>query len=272
MKVLFVCHRVPFPPKRGGKIRPFNIIRHLHEQGHEVTVASLARNQAEARRVGRAARPLQRPHRRGRGGPRRLAAHGGVAADDASVELRVLLFAAARSAASTRFRRRRRRLDLRALLVGRAVRGRPAVAGQDHRLRRHGLAEVARVLAPQALSAVGRLLARGGQARAHGAAARREVRPVHLHHARRDGDAPGTRRQASRRAGFRTASMRSSSSRIRTAPTIRISSRSSAAWTISRTSKAVLKFCAEVLPELQRRRPSTGSKSSARIRLRRFAR
>ena len=48
MKVLFVCHRVPFPPKRGGKIRPFNIIRHLHEQGHEVTVASLARSTAEA--------------------------------------------------------------------------------------------------------------------------------------------------------------------------------------------------------------------------------
>ena len=47
MRVLFVCHRVPFPPKRGGKIRPFNIIRHLHEQGHEVTVASLARSQAE---------------------------------------------------------------------------------------------------------------------------------------------------------------------------------------------------------------------------------
>ena len=47
MRVLFVCHRVPFPPKRGGKIRPFNIIRHLHEQGHEVTVASLARSQSE---------------------------------------------------------------------------------------------------------------------------------------------------------------------------------------------------------------------------------
>jgi hypothetical protein len=47
MKILVVCHRVPFPPKRGGKIRPFNIVRHLHQQGHEVTVASLARNQAE---------------------------------------------------------------------------------------------------------------------------------------------------------------------------------------------------------------------------------
>lgn len=42
MKVLFVCHRLPFPPRRGGKIRPFNIIRHLGRR-HEVTVASLAR-------------------------------------------------------------------------------------------------------------------------------------------------------------------------------------------------------------------------------------
>ncbi|MFW2404810.1 MAG: TIGR03087 family PEP-CTERM/XrtA system glycosyltransferase [Gammaproteobacteria bacterium] len=49
MNVLFVCHRLPFPPKRGGKIRPFNIIRHLHEQGHQVTVASLARSAEELR-------------------------------------------------------------------------------------------------------------------------------------------------------------------------------------------------------------------------------
>jgi polysaccharide biosynthesis protein PslH len=48
VKILFACHRVPFPPKRGGKIRPFNIIRHLTEQGHRVTVASLARDQREA--------------------------------------------------------------------------------------------------------------------------------------------------------------------------------------------------------------------------------
>src|SRR4051812_7852437 len=47
MRVLFICHRVPFPPKRGGKIRPFNVIRHLHSQGHEVTVASLARSDEE---------------------------------------------------------------------------------------------------------------------------------------------------------------------------------------------------------------------------------
>lgn len=48
MKILYVCHRFPYPPKRGGKIRPFNMIRHLHEAGHEVTVCSLARSAAEA--------------------------------------------------------------------------------------------------------------------------------------------------------------------------------------------------------------------------------
>jgi len=48
MRVLYVCHRVPYPPKRGGKIRPFNMIRHLAAAGHEVTVASLARDAREA--------------------------------------------------------------------------------------------------------------------------------------------------------------------------------------------------------------------------------
>jgi sugar transferase (PEP-CTERM/EpsH1 system associated) len=47
MRVLFVCHRFPFPPKRGGKIRPFNVIKHLAER-HDVTVASLVRSDAEA--------------------------------------------------------------------------------------------------------------------------------------------------------------------------------------------------------------------------------
>ena len=47
MKILYVCHRFPFPPKRGGKIRPFNMIRHLSKH-HRVTVASLVRSDAEA--------------------------------------------------------------------------------------------------------------------------------------------------------------------------------------------------------------------------------
>ena len=48
MNILYLCHRFPFPSKRGGKIRPFNMIRHLTEQGHKVTVCSLARSPAEA--------------------------------------------------------------------------------------------------------------------------------------------------------------------------------------------------------------------------------
>lgn len=47
MKILYVCHRFPFPPKRGGKIRPFNMIQHL-ACSHEVTVCSLARSPREA--------------------------------------------------------------------------------------------------------------------------------------------------------------------------------------------------------------------------------
>lgn len=47
MRILFVCHRFPFPPARGGKIRPFNIIKHLSRE-HEVVVASLARSSQEA--------------------------------------------------------------------------------------------------------------------------------------------------------------------------------------------------------------------------------
>ena len=48
MKILYICHRFPFPPRRGGKIRPFNMIRHFTASGHEVTVASLARSAQEA--------------------------------------------------------------------------------------------------------------------------------------------------------------------------------------------------------------------------------
>jgi hypothetical protein len=46
MRILFLCHRLPYPPKRGGKIRPFNMIRHLSRR-HEVTVATIARSGQE---------------------------------------------------------------------------------------------------------------------------------------------------------------------------------------------------------------------------------
>jgi sugar transferase (PEP-CTERM/EpsH1 system associated) len=48
MKILYICHRFPFPPRRGGKIRPFNMIRHLSGLGHAVTVCSLVRSEDEA--------------------------------------------------------------------------------------------------------------------------------------------------------------------------------------------------------------------------------
>lgn len=47
MKILFICHRFPFPPNRGGKIRPFHMIKHL-ARDHEVFVCTLARSAAEA--------------------------------------------------------------------------------------------------------------------------------------------------------------------------------------------------------------------------------
>ena len=46
MNILYVCHRFPYPPTRGGKIRPFHMIRHL-SQMHKVTVASIVRSEAE---------------------------------------------------------------------------------------------------------------------------------------------------------------------------------------------------------------------------------
>lgn len=48
MNILYICHRFPFPPKRGGKIRPFNMIKHF-SASHRVTVASLVRSADEAR-------------------------------------------------------------------------------------------------------------------------------------------------------------------------------------------------------------------------------
>ena len=47
MNILYICHRFPYPPKRGGKIRPFNMIRHLTARGHKVTVCSLSRSPQE---------------------------------------------------------------------------------------------------------------------------------------------------------------------------------------------------------------------------------
>jgi len=47
VRIFYVCHRLPFPPTRGGKIRAFHTICHL-ARTHDVTVASLAHTADEA--------------------------------------------------------------------------------------------------------------------------------------------------------------------------------------------------------------------------------
>ena len=47
MNILFLSHRFPYPPTRGDKIRSYNMVKYLHEKGHEVTVASLSRSPEE---------------------------------------------------------------------------------------------------------------------------------------------------------------------------------------------------------------------------------
>ena len=53
VKILYVCHRFPFPPKRGGKIRPFNMIRHLARDARgDGVLARALRRRGRARREG----------------------------------------------------------------------------------------------------------------------------------------------------------------------------------------------------------------------------
>lgn len=43
MKILYLCHRIPFPPNKGDKIRSFNEIKHL-SRNHEIHLGCLADN------------------------------------------------------------------------------------------------------------------------------------------------------------------------------------------------------------------------------------
>ncbi len=47
MKILYLCHRFPFPPDFGSKVRAFHTIKHLGLR-HEVTVAAPVRSSKEA--------------------------------------------------------------------------------------------------------------------------------------------------------------------------------------------------------------------------------
>ena len=41
MKILYLCHRIPYPPTKGDKIRAFHHVRHLAER-HELHLFCLA--------------------------------------------------------------------------------------------------------------------------------------------------------------------------------------------------------------------------------------
>ena len=41
MKILYLAHRIPYPPNKGDKIRSFNEIKYL-SQRHEIHLACLA--------------------------------------------------------------------------------------------------------------------------------------------------------------------------------------------------------------------------------------
>ena len=58
MKILLVSHRLPFPPDRGGRIRQYQILRHLGRD-HDVTLASPLRTDDVAAHVD-ALRPFAR--------------------------------------------------------------------------------------------------------------------------------------------------------------------------------------------------------------------
>lgn len=46
MNILFLSHRLPYPPNDGARVRAFHMIQHLASRG-DVTVATLARSPAE---------------------------------------------------------------------------------------------------------------------------------------------------------------------------------------------------------------------------------
>ena len=135
-------------------------------------------------------------------------------------------------------RARALRPDLRALLVGRAVRRARARHPEDPRLRRHGFAEVARIRALQAVSAVARATARRhASCVRRGEAARAPLRPLHGDHARRMGDARRLSAPVRRPTGFRTASTATYFAPDGE-PTIPTRSASSGGWTTTRTRSA----------------------------------
>ena len=189
VKILYVCHRFPFPPKRGGKIRPFNMIRHLSQSPRGDGV--LARPvDAEAEEGARHRAVLRRVrHEPGRRTAcRRCAWSRGCRR---TVPSSIGFFYSATLDATIRrlLARAALRPDLRPLLVGRAVRrARRATFRRSSTsatwIRRSGSSTRA-----TSRFRWRRLLARRREARSRGEAPRATLRLLHGDDARRVGDA-----------------------------------------------------------------------------------
>lgn len=59
MRILFLAHRIPFPPNKGDKIRAFNILKHLAER-HEVSLACLIDDESDLQFVPQIAERVKR--------------------------------------------------------------------------------------------------------------------------------------------------------------------------------------------------------------------
>ena len=46
MNILYICHRIPYPPNKGDKIRSFNEIKHLSKR-HNISLACLVDNKRD---------------------------------------------------------------------------------------------------------------------------------------------------------------------------------------------------------------------------------
>ncbi len=257
MKILYVCHRFPFPPKRGGKIRPFNMIRHLHAsaRGDGVLARALGRRRRGRRRASpRTARVSRWPSCAIRV---QVAAHGRAAADaDAVVDRLLPLAAHLRGASARSLATRALRPDLRALLVGRAVRRARRAASRRSStsatwIRRSG--SNTRSYKPFPLSLGywlegAKLDARGEAARARASISARRRRAPNGRRCEGYGTGAPTRLVSQRRR-------QPSTSRRPASRTIPTRSASSAAWTTTRTRNACSSSARNVLPLLRRRRP-----------------
>lgn len=49
-RILFICHRIPYPPNKGDKIRSFNFIRHLAAT-HEIHLAFMVDNKEDRKNI-----------------------------------------------------------------------------------------------------------------------------------------------------------------------------------------------------------------------------